>query len=121
MLAQIGDVIFTSNSNIDALVEQFTFNYSKISRIGNNPTYQAVGGFEQEIHFSGYFVLESLTQLEELKNIAKQKKPTTFVTLIKDADLKVIITKLNIEKSLFIKKGAFIKQGFSISLKRWDK
>ena len=53
MLAQIDEVVFEVNSNIDELLEKFSFNFSKIDRIGNNPTYQRVNGYEHEIGLVG--------------------------------------------------------------------
>jgi len=119
MLAQIDSVIFETDSNILELFEKFNFNYSKINRIQNNPTYQSVNKWDQEISFSGYFVLKKLSELEELKNIAKEKKPIWFVQ--KDIHFQVLIDSLSIDKSLFLKSGEFIKQGFNITLKRYFK
>ena len=119
MLAQIDEVVFEVDSNIDELLEKFSFNFSKIDRIGNNPTYQRVNGYEHEVSFSGYFVLKKLDELDSLKQLGINKKPVWFVS--KDSHFLVIIESLTIKKSLFLKGGEFIKQGFDITLKRYFK
>lgn len=117
MLAQIDDVVFEVDSNIDELLEKFSFNFSKIDRIGNNPTYQKTNGYELEVSFSGYFVLKSLSELNPLKQLGINGKPVWFVS--KDSHFLVLIDNLTIKKSQFLKGGEFIKQGFEISLKRY--
>ena len=119
MLAQIDEVIFEVDSNIEELLEKFSFNFSKIDRIGNNPTYQKTNGYELEVSFSGYFVLKKLAELDILKQLGIDGKPIWFVT--KDSSYLVLIASLTIKKSLFIKSGEYIKQGFDISLKRYFK
>lgn len=119
MLAQLDDVVFETNSNIAELLEKFTFNFSKIDRIGNNPTYQKVNGYEHEITFSGYFILKKLSELDDLKQVGMDKKPIYFIS--KDSHFLVIIETLTINKSLFLKSGEYIKQGFEITLKRYFK
>ena len=117
MLAQIDDTVFKTDSNIDELLEKFSFNFSKIDRIGNNPTYQKINGYELEISFNGYFVLKNLNELNPLKELGKKGKPVWFVS--KNSNFLVIITSLTIKKSKFLKSGEFIKQAFEISLKRY--
>ena len=119
MLAQIDDVVLEVDSNVAEILEKFTFNFAKVNRVGNNPTYQKVNGWEQDVSFSGYFVLKNLDEFEPLKDTAKEKKPIWFVQ--KDSHFEVLITELNIRKELFLKSGEFIKQGFDITLKRYFK
>jgi len=117
MLAQIDNLVFEVDSNINELLEKFSFNFSKINRIGNNPTYQKTNGYTMEVSFSGYFVLKSLQELDILKHLGIDGKPLWFVS--KDIHFQVIITDLTIRKSEFLKGGEFVKQGFDISLKRY--
>jgi len=119
MLAQIDNIIFETNSNIDELLEKFSFNYSEINRIGNNPTYQKTNGYTSEVSFSGYFVLKNLDELNDIKEVGINGKPILFVS--KENHFKVIITDLTIRKSIFLKGGEFIKQDFDIELKRYFK
>ena len=58
MLAQIDNLVFQVDSNINELLEKFSFNFSKVDRTGDNPTYQKANGYEHEISFGGYFVLK---------------------------------------------------------------
>ncbi|WP_294963908.1 phage tail protein [Sulfurimonas sp.] len=119
MLAQIDEVVLEVDSNVEEILEKFNFNFTKINRVGNNPTYQKINGWEQEVSFSGHFVLKSLDELEPLKDVAKLGKPIWFIQ--KDSHFEVIITELSTRKKLFLKSGAFIKQGFDITLKRYFK
>ena len=117
MLAQIDNLVFEVDSNINELLEKFSFNFSKVDRTGDNPTYQKANGYEHEISFGGYFVLKSLKALEDLKQLGIDGNPVWFVS--KANDFQVIITDLTIRKSEFLKGGEFVKQGFDISLKRY--
>lgn len=119
MLAQIDEYVFETNSNISSLVHKLSFPFAKHNRIGNNPLYQKSSSFEEEVTFSGYFVLEKNTSLDKLEEVAKKMQPIFFIT--KSSNFKVIISDLEIDKSLFLKSGDFIKQGFSITLKRYFK
>ncbi|WP_324171974.1 phage tail protein [Sulfurimonas sp.] len=119
MLAQIDDVVLEVDSNVEEVLEKFIFNFAKVNRVGNNPTYQSTNGWEHEVSFSGYFVLKELKELEPLKDVAFLKKPIWFVQ--KDSHFKVLISGLSIKKNLFLKGGGFIKQGFDITLKRYFK
>lgn len=119
MLAQIDDVILEVDSNVEEILEKFIFNFSKINRIGNNPSYQNTNAWELEVSFSGYFVLKELKELESLKDIAFLKKPVWFVQ--KDSHFEVLISGLTIKKNIFLKGGGFIKQGFDITLIRYFK
>ena len=119
MLAQIDEVILELDSNVEEILEKFSFNFTKINRVGNNPTYQKINGWEQEVSFSGHFMLKNLNELEPLKDVAKLGNPIWFVQ--KDSHFEVIITELITRKKLFLKSGAFIKQGFDITLKRYFK
>lgn len=119
MLAQIDNIILEADSNVQQILEKFNFNFAKVNRVGNNATYQNTNGWEQEVTFSGYFILKELKELDPLKNVAFEKKPVWFVQ--KDSHYEVLISELTIRKNLFLKSGAFIKQGFDITLKRYFK
>ncbi len=117
MLAQIDSVVLKVDSNVAQIVEKFSYSYAKVSRVGNNPSFQSIQKYEQEISFSGFFMLKKMDELESLKRVAEAKKPVWFVQ--KDSHFEVIITELNVTKSLFLKGGEYMKQGFDISLKRY--
>lgn len=116
MLASIDDFMFEVDKNgFDSLNRVLEFRYSNAQRIGNFDSFQAVGKYEESIDFSGTLILKKQGELNEFENMAKQKK-VRLLSFANGTAKRVIIKTINLNRSNFLNNGAFLKQGFTISL-----
>ena len=121
MLAMIGDFEFEMNKKqLDAISHKIDFTYSKTSRIGNNPIYQAVGKSEESFTISGTLILNRVTALDDLEKIGELKEPVVLSFVNKPA-IFVLIQSIQMDKDTFIRTGEFVKQNFKCELVRWYK
>jgi len=116
MLCDLGGFLFEiGNVEFEKLNKSLKLNYSKRERIGNNPTYQAIKGFEEEFDIEGKLIKKSNSSLKKLEDIAKKKEPVRL-TLGSGESLKVIIESISEARSMFLKDGHYVKNDFKIKL-----
>jgi phage protein U len=115
ILCKLGDFAFTEKE-ISNIQEIENYPFAEIKRVANNHFLQDVEKENAEFEIKGWYLLKSNNIFEELKQLAREKKPVRFTTL--QGSIKVVITSISIGRKKFIKGGA-IKQEFSIKLKRY--
>jgi len=115
ILCKLGDFVF-SEKEISNIQEIENYPFAEIKRVANNYFLQDVEKENAEFEIKGWYLLKSNNIFEELKQLAREKKPVRFTTL--QGSIKVVITSISIGRKKFIKGGA-IKQEFSIKLKRY--
>jgi phage protein U len=119
MLCDLGGFTFEINkTEFEKLNKTITFNYAKRERVGNNPTLQAIKGYEEEFNVAGKLIKKSNSTLKKLEDIAKKKKPVRL-TLGSGESLKVVIESINEARSLFLKSGHYTKNDFQVKLKAY--
>jgi len=117
MLAQIGDFTFKVNDTAyDSFKRSIKYKYSTMQRIGTFDDYQSVGKYEESIELNGILITKSQSQLDAFEKIAQDKKAKTLAFANGRCE-SVIITSLEMDRSSFLKDGAFLKQSFKIGLK----
>ena len=119
MLGMIDKFKFEMNKNqLDAISHVIDFTWAESKRIGNNPKYQAVGKSIENFTFSGTLIMQKVTAVDELIVIAEKKEPV-ILTFINASSIQVIIENISMNKSLFLNSGEFLKQEFTVKIKRW--
>jgi len=117
VLAQIDDFVFEiDNTAYDVLKREIEYRYNSSKRIGNFDDHQAIGKYEEKIQFDGVLIAKKQSQLDDFEKMAQEKTPKTLA-LPSGRAKSVIIKKLEIERSSFLKTGEFLRQNFKISLK----
>ena len=117
MLCSLGEFIFeVGGVEFEKLNKTIKFNFSKIDRIGMNPTYQSTKGYEESFTISGKLIQKSNSSLKKLEDIAK-KKQAIRLTLGSGESLMVLIESIGEGRSGFLKDGHYLKNDFSVSLK----
>ena len=117
MLCDLGGFVFEiKKAEFEKLNKTIKFNYAKKDKVGANPTYQAIGGFEEEFQISGKLIKKSNSTLKKLEDIAKKKEPVRL-TFGSGESLKVLIESISEDRSLFLKDGHYLKNDFTIKLK----
>ncbi len=119
MLCSLGGFLFKiGKTEFERLNRSLKFNYAKRDRLGNNPTYHAIRGYEEEFEIEGRLIAKSNSSLKKLEDIAKRKTPVRL-TLGSGESLKVVIEGINEARSLFLKDGHYTKNSFKIKLKAY--
>jgi len=119
MLCSLGDFIFEIGGvEFEKLNRSLKFNFAKRDRIGNNPTYQAIKGYEESFSLEGKLIAKSNSSLKKLEDIAKKKEPIRL-TLGSGESLMVIIESINEARSMFLKDGHYVKNDFKVQLKAY--
>ena len=119
MLAKIGEFTFEFGStDVDAIRHRLSFGWRKHERLGNHPTYQATGAWEEEITLEGQLVMKSVRALDDFETMAKAKAPVRLA-LGTGESFMVIIDALDRVKGGFTQKGMFRRQSYTISIKRY--
>ena len=117
MLCDLGGFTFeVGKTEFEKLNRSLKFNYAKRERIGNNPTFQAVKGYEEAFNLEGKLIAKSNSSLKKLEDIAKKKLPVRL-TLGSGESLKVIIESISEARSMFLKDGHYVKNDFKLQLK----
>ncbi len=115
MIVKIGDFKI-DGVWVEGIDESLDLNFAEIARVNNNPYYQDIGGHKESISIKGEYIKERVSVLDALEDLAKSKSPVRYTTL-KDSFL-VVITSIKKNKKVFLK-GAWLENGFEITLKRW--
>ena len=119
MLCNLGGFVFEiGKTEFEQLNRNMKFNFAKRDRLGNNPTYHAIKGHEEEFEIDGKLIAKSNSSLKELEDIAKRKRPVRL-TLGSGESLKVIIENISEARSLFLKDGHYTKNSFKIKLRAY--
>ena len=119
MLCDLGGFTFEiGKTEFEKLGKKMQFHFAKHSRIGANPSYQALGGYEESFSIEGKLIAKSNQSLKKLEDIAKKKNPVRL-TLGSGESLKVLIDAVDEARSMFLKDGHYIKNDFKISLKAY--
>jgi len=119
MLGMIGKFKFEMNKNqLDSIAHVIEFTWAESKRIGNHPKYQAVGKSTESFTLSGTLIMQKVSAIDELQEIGNKQKPV-ILTFVNASSIKVVIENISMNKSLFLKSGEFLKQGFTVKLKRW--
>jgi len=119
MLCDLGGFLFeVGKTEFEKLNKKIKFNYAKRDRIGNNPTYQAIKGYEEEFNIEGKLIKKSNLSLKKLEDIAKKKEPVRL-TLGSGESLKVVIEEIDEARSMFLKDGHYVKNDFRVKLKAY--
>jgi phage protein U len=117
MLCSLGDFVFeVGGVEFEKLNRNLKFNFAKRERIGTNPTYQNIKGYEESFSLEGKLIAKSNSSLKQLEDIAKRKLPVRL-TLGSGESLKVIIDSIGEARSMFLKDGHYVKNDFKVSLK----
>lgn len=118
MLMMIGQFKFEINkTDFEELETTLTFDYAELEKIGAHSSFQAVGKYKQEDSIKGELICKSQSQLKAFADMAKQMKPQTLALPTGEA-YTVLIFSIRKTKKNFLKTGEFLKQSYSISLKR---
>jgi len=121
MLGKIGDFKFEINqTEFDAISHEISWDWAETKRIGNHVKLQAVGKSEESFTFAGTLILKNVRSFDELVKIGDKQEPITL-SFVNQSSVFVVIKSIKRDMSIFLKTGEFIKQGFSITLKRWHK
>lgn len=121
MLSKIGDFKFEINqTEFDAISHEISWDWAETKRIGNHPKLQAVGKSKESFTFSGTLILKSVRSFDELVKIGDKQEPVVL-SFVNSSSTLVVIESIKRDMSIFLKSGEFIKQGFSIRIKRWYK
>lgn len=115
MIVKIGDFKI-DGVWVESIDESLELNYAEINRVNNNPYYQDIGEYKEGFSIKGEYIKEKASVLDALEDLAKAKSPVRYTTL-KDSFL-VVITSIKKNKKTFLK-GAWLENGFEITLKRW--
>jgi len=119
MLCSLGDFVFeVGGVEFEKLNRNLKFNFAKRERIGNNPTYQAIKGYEENFNIEGKLIAKSNSSLKKLEDIAKKKLPVRL-TLGSGESLKVIIDSIGEARSMFLKDGHYVKNDFKVQLRAY--
>ncbi len=119
MLCDLGGFLFEIGEvEFEKLNRSLKFNFAKIERIGNNPTYQAIKGYEESFSLEGKLIAKSNSSLKKLEDIAKKKLPVRL-TLGSGESLMVLIDSIGEARSMFLKDGHYVKNDFKIALKAY--
>ncbi len=119
MLGMIDSFKFEMNQvEFDSISHEIKYEYSESKRIGNHVKLQAVGKSDESFTFSGTLILKKNSSFNELEKIADKQTPVVL-SLSNVSSINVVIINIKKDMSIFLKTGEFIKQGFSIQLKRW--
>jgi phage protein U len=119
MLGMIDSFKFETNkTEFNAISHEISFNWVQTTRIANHAKLQVVGKANENFTFSGVLILKSVNSFDELIAIASRQKPVVL-SFVNEASVKVVILKIKRDMNIFLNTGEFIKQGFSIELKRW--
>ncbi|MBD3842591.1 MAG: phage tail protein [Campylobacterales bacterium] len=116
MLAQIEDFTFEVNDTAyDTLKRSINYRFSSMQRLGNFDDWQSVGKHEESIELNGVLIAKSQAQLDDFEKLAEAKVARTLA--FSNGRCKtILILNLELEQSNFLKDGAFLKQGFKITL-----
>jgi len=119
MLCSLGDFVFEIGGvEFEKLNRQLKFNFAKRERIGANPTFQAIKGYEESFNLEGKLIAKSNSSLKKLEDIAKKKLPVRL-TLGSGESLMVLIDSIGEARSYFLKDGHYIKNDFRLTLKAY--
>lgn len=119
MLGMLDDFKFEMNKNqLESIAHNIEFDYAESKRLGNHPKLQAVGKSTEAFTLSGTLLLQKVTALDKLIDIGEKKKPVVL-SFVNASAIQVVILSMKMDKSLFLQTGEFLKQGFSVELKRW--
>ena len=119
MLCDLGGFLFmTGGVEYEKLTKSLKCNYAKRERIGANPTYQAVKGYEESFTIEGKLVAQSNYSLAYLEDIAKRKKPVRL-TLGSGESLMVLIESIGEARGAFMDNGHWVRNDFKLTLKAY--
>ncbi|MGB5793983.1 phage tail protein [Poseidonibacter sp.] len=119
MLGMIDDFKFKMNKvEFDSISHEIKFEYAQTKRIGNHEKLQAVGKSEESFTFSGTLILKKVSSFDDLEKIANRQLPVVL-SFTNKASINVVILSIKRDMSIFLNTGEFIKQGFSIQLRKW--
>jgi phage protein U len=111
----IGDFEFNVNdTSLDNIKTNLNFRFNAQQRLGNFDNYQSSGLYDKSFEIKGKLLAKSQSQLSNFEAMAKAKLPVTFVTL--DTVTTILILSLEIDKTNFLKDGAFLEQGYKIDM-----
>ena len=120
MLCSLGGFVFKlKETEYERLVKKNVFNYAKRDRIGMNPTYHSVRGWEESFEFSGQLVTKPYGSLDPLVNIAKGKKPVQL-TFASGESLRVIIQEITQTKKTFFDNGRSVFIEFKAKVTKYE-
>ena len=119
MLCSLGDFVFEIGGvEFEKLNRQLKFNFAKRDRVGANPTYQSIKGYEESFTIDGKLIAKSNSSLKKLEDIAKKKLPVRL-TLGSGESLMVLIDSIGEARSMFLKDGHYVKNDFKVQLKAY--
>jgi phage protein U len=116
VLAQIDDFIFDINdTSFDNFKRTISYRFNTNQRLGNFDSWQSSGKHEETIEIKGKLIVQSQSQFRQFEIMAQAKLPRTLA--FTDGTCKtVIILGLELDRSGFLKDGAFLKQAFKIDI-----
>lgn len=119
MLGMIDTFKFeVTKTEFDAIAHEISWNWAESKRIGNHVKLQSVGKSTEIFTFTGTLILQSIKSFDELVTIADKQEPVVL-SFANSGSIMVVIESIKKDLNIFLKTGEYIKQGFSISLKRW--
>jgi len=116
MLCQLNDFIFKSDGvNLENIKRSFAFDFETTKLINDHDVWAATGRFSQTMTIGGKLIAKVNNALLTLEDLAKKKQVVTLAFESGKA-LSVVITAIELDQSLFLSNGAFLKQDFQITL-----
>jgi len=120
MLCDLGGILFEiKKREFEKINRTLSFTFAKKSRLGKNPTFQSVNGYEESFEIEGKLISRSNSDLKPIESLAKKKEPVRL-TLGSGESLEVIIEKISEGRSCFMDNGHYVKNGFKISLRTYS-
>ena len=116
MLAQIDEFIFEINhTSFEQLKRTINYRFNTNQRLGNFDNWQSSGKHEESIEIKGTLISKSQSQLKSFELLAQEKLPRTLAFTDGTCST-ILILALELDRSSFLKDGAFLQQSFKIDI-----
>jgi len=116
MLCLLDNFMFESDGvNLENIKRSFAYDFETTKLINDHDVWAATGRFSQTITMGGKLIAKSNQALLPLEQLA-QRKQVVSLSFENGKALSVIITGIEMDQSLFLRNGGFLKQDFQVSL-----
>jgi len=101
--------------NLESIKRSFAFDFETTKLINDHDVWAATGRFSQTMTIGGKLIAKGNHALLALEDLAKKKQVVTLAFESGKA-LSVVITAIELDQSLFLSNGSFLKQDFQVTL-----
>jgi len=120
MQGMIGDFLFKMDkAGINTIKQKFNFGWSKKERLYNHPIYQKKNRHSHAVEISGVLVVKKIYALDELVNLAKEKKPVTLTLGAISEVLQVVILSIDIDRDILLDTGEEMRKKFVMRVEQF--